>query len=39
VAGPAVDLSSLPANLTGREYYQACADQVMQALAGIRLEN
>jgi 1-acyl-sn-glycerol-3-phosphate acyltransferase len=39
VAGPPVDLSSLPPGLTGREAYQACADQVMQALAAIRLED
>jgi 1-acyl-sn-glycerol-3-phosphate acyltransferase len=39
VAGPAVDLSSLPDTLTGRERYQACADQVMQALASIQLDD
>jgi len=38
VAGPAVDFSSLPAELVGRERYQACADLVMKALAAIRLE-
>ena len=38
VAGPPVKLSSLSAELTSRERYQACADQVMQALAAIRLE-
>lgn len=35
VAGPPVDLSGLPADLTGRESYQACADRVMQVLAAI----
>lgn len=38
VAGPAVDFSELPEGLTGRERYQACADQVMRSLAGIKLE-
>ncbi|WLT30842.1 lysophospholipid acyltransferase family protein [Geothrix sp. PMB-07] len=39
VAGPAVDFSDLPADLTGRERYQACADRVMEALAAIQLED
>lgn len=39
VAGPAVDFSSLPEGLTGRDRYQACADRVMEALAAIRLED
>ncbi len=39
VAGPPVDVSSLPPELTGRERYQACADQVMKALAAIQLES
>lgn len=38
VAGPAVDFSGLPEGLTGRERYQACAEQVMRALAAIRLD-
>jgi len=38
VAGPAVDFSSLPIDLTGRERFQASADLVMQALAAIQLE-
>ncbi len=38
VPGPPVDFSAIPPELTGRERYQACADQVMAALAGIRLE-
>jgi 1-acyl-sn-glycerol-3-phosphate acyltransferase len=38
VAGPPVDFSGLPAELSGRERYQACADLVMQALAAIQLE-
>lgn len=38
VAGPAVDFSELPEGLTGRERYQACADQVMRSLAAIKLE-
>ena len=38
VPGPPVDFSALPTALTGRERYQACADQVMQALAEIRLK-
>jgi 1-acyl-sn-glycerol-3-phosphate acyltransferase len=38
VAGPPVDFSGLPADLTGRESYQACADRVMQALAAIERE-
>ena len=38
VAGPPVDLSALPAELTGRARYQACADLVMKALADIHLE-
>lgn len=38
VAGPPVDFSGLPAELTGRARYQACADRVMKALADIRLE-
>ncbi|HJW71763.1 MAG TPA: lysophospholipid acyltransferase family protein [Geothrix sp.] len=38
VAGPPVDVSSLPAELSGRERYQACADLVMQALAAIQPE-
>jgi 1-acyl-sn-glycerol-3-phosphate acyltransferase len=38
VAGPPVDFSSLPAELSGRERYQACADLVMQALAAIQPE-
>ena len=37
-AGPAVDFSGLAAKQTGRDYYQACADQVMSALAAIHLE-
>jgi hypothetical protein len=38
VAGPPVDLTGLPAELTGRARYQACADLVMKALADIHLE-
>jgi hypothetical protein len=38
VAGPPVDFSGLPEDVTGRERYQACADLVMQALAAIRVE-
>lgn len=38
VVGPPVDFSGLSPELTGRESYQACADQVMQALAAIELE-
>jgi 1-acyl-sn-glycerol-3-phosphate acyltransferase len=38
VSGPPVDFSGLAPELTGRERYQACADQVMKALAEIRLE-
>jgi len=38
VAGPPVDFSLLPEGLTGRESYQACADQVMKSLAAIQLE-
>jgi 1-acyl-sn-glycerol-3-phosphate acyltransferase len=38
VPGPPVDFSTLPPELTGRERYQACADQVMKALADIKLE-
>lgn len=38
VAGPPVDFTGLPAELSGRERYQACADQVMKALAAIQLE-
>jgi 1-acyl-sn-glycerol-3-phosphate acyltransferase len=38
VPGPPVDFSGLPAELTGRERYQACADQAMRALAEVRLE-
>ena len=38
VAGPPVDFSSLPAELSGRERYQACADLVMQALGAIQPE-
>lgn len=38
VAGPPVDFSQLPGELTGRARYQACADQVMKALGEIRLE-
>lgn len=36
VAGPPVDLSGLPADLTGRGSYQACADRIMEALAAIK---
>jgi 1-acyl-sn-glycerol-3-phosphate acyltransferase len=39
VPGPPVDFSDLPTDLTGRERHQACADQVMKALAAIRLED
>ena len=39
VAGPPVDFSSLPEDLTGRDRYQACADRVMQALAAIELKS
>lgn len=39
VAGPAVEFSSRSAALCGRERYQACADEVMAALAAIRLED
>lgn len=39
VPGPPVDFSNIPPELTGRERYQACADQVMAALAGIRPED
>jgi len=38
VPGPPVDFSRIPANLAGRERHQACADQVMKALAEIQLE-
>ena len=38
VAGPPVDFTSLPAELSGRERYQACADLVMKALAEIRID-
>lgn len=38
VAGPPVDFSQLPSELTGRARYQACADLVMKALARIHLE-
>jgi 1-acyl-sn-glycerol-3-phosphate acyltransferase len=38
VPGPPVDFSGLPADLTGRDRYQACADQAMRALAEVRLE-
>ena len=38
VPGPPVDFSKLPADLTGRERYQACADEVMKALGEITLE-
>lgn len=38
VPGPPVDFSAVPLELTGRERYQACADQVMKALAELRLE-
>ncbi len=38
VPGPPVAFADLPADLTGRERYQACADQVMKALAEIRLD-
>ncbi len=38
VAGPPVDFSSLPAELTGRARHQAMADKVMEALAAIRLD-
>ena len=39
VPGPPVDFSGIPPELTGRERYQACADQVMAALSGIRPED
>jgi 1-acyl-sn-glycerol-3-phosphate acyltransferase len=39
VPGPPVDFSGIPADLTGRERHQACADQVMKALAAIQLED
>lgn len=38
VAGPPIDFSNLPEGLTGRERYQACADQVMKVLAAIPFE-
>jgi 1-acyl-sn-glycerol-3-phosphate acyltransferase len=38
VTGPPVDFSGIRADLTGRERHQACADQVMKALAAIRIE-
>ncbi|MBK8791162.1 MAG: 1-acyl-sn-glycerol-3-phosphate acyltransferase [Holophagaceae bacterium] len=38
VPGPPVDFSAVPSELTGRDRYQACADQVMKALAELRLE-
>ena len=38
VPGPPVDFSGIPSDLTGRERYQACADQVMKALGELRLE-
>jgi len=38
VAGPAVDFPALPEDLSGRERYQACADEVMKALAAIQPE-
>ncbi|MDP2875974.1 MAG: lysophospholipid acyltransferase family protein [Holophaga sp.] len=38
VPGPPVDFSDIPSELTGRERYQACADQVMKALAELQLE-
>jgi 1-acyl-sn-glycerol-3-phosphate acyltransferase len=38
VPGPPVDFSAVPPELTGRDRYQACADQVMKALAELRLE-
>ena len=36
--GPPVGFSAVPSELTGRDRYQACADQVMKALAELRLE-
>lgn len=39
VPGPPVDFSGIPAEITGRERHQACADEVMKALAAIRLED
>ena len=38
VPGPPVTFADLPADLSSRERYQACADRVMEALAAIRLE-
>jgi len=38
VPGPPVDFSGIPPELTGRERYQACADQVMKSLAAIQLD-
>ena len=39
VAGPPVDFAALPADLTGRERYQACADIVMKALGELHLDD
>ena len=38
VSGPPVDFTQIPPELTGRDRHQAYADQVMKALAEIRLE-
>lgn len=38
VPGPPVDFSGLSPDLKGREHHQACADQVMKALAGLGLD-
>ena len=38
VPGLPVDFSTLPPELTGRERHQACADEVMKALAAISLD-
>ncbi len=39
VAGPPVDFSDLPPELTGRARHQACADRAMEALAALRIED